>query len=182
MTKAKVKALFQALEDRDLDAVRRTLDEHPDAREVRGVGKALFEDKTPLMYALQCSNAPAADLLLDRGADVHARMATSWQWPALHFAVRAAAAGVGTSENLRILERILSLGADANVKDAFGNGALDRALMDYDKVSDHVRVIELLLGAGADPDALGASKSTARQVVQNNPHAYTGAVRRLFAG
>jgi ankyrin repeat protein len=178
VTKKKVRDLFDAIETRRLDDVRRMLERDPALLEARGAGRAIVDDKTPLMFALQCGHSEIAGLLLDHGADVRATMTESWQWPTLHFAARMAATAIGTLEHVAILERLLALGADPNATDRSGNTALDRALLDYDAESDHARVIEILVASGADPEHRGPSGSTTRKLVAHDAHLYSAAVRK----
>jgi ankyrin repeat protein len=160
--------------------VVRVVAEHADALEAVGCGKQPFEGKTPLMYALQCGHTEVAGLLLDHQAKVNATMTEAWRWPALHFAVRAAVSGVGKAADLQILQRMLTLGADPNLKDAFGNTALDRALMDYDKITDRWPVVEVLLQAGADRESVGPAGTTTAQGVVTNKHCYSAKVLSLL--
>jgi ankyrin repeat protein len=179
-TKKKVKELFQAIEDNDLGFVSQTIAEQPKALEALGTGKQIFAGKTPLMYALQCGHPGIAKFLLDRQANVNAKMTESWRWPALHFAVRAAVSGVGTVEQADALKQMLALGADPNATDAFGNTALDRAVGDYDIVSDRWNIIQMLLDAGANAENVGPSKMTTRQMVRTNPQSFSAKVQSLF--
>jgi ankyrin repeat protein len=181
-TKKKLKQLFQAIEDGDLISVSQTLTEHPDALEASGTGKQLFDGKTPLMYALQCGHSEIVRFLLESHANVNATMADSWRWPALHFAVRLAVSCAGESEHADLLKQMLALGADPNATDAFGNTALDRALLDYDKVSDRWPIIQVLLDAGANPEHVGPAKMTTRQLVLTNSQSFSAKVQSLFRG
>ena len=134
------------------------------------------------MYALQCGHPAIVKFLLDSHANVNATMMESWRWPALHFAVRAAVSGVGTPEHADVLKQMLALGADPNATDAFGNTSLDRALLDYDKVSDRCNVIQILLDAGANTENVGPAKMTTRQMVRTNPQSFSVKVQTLFGG
>ena len=180
LTKQRIKELFQAIEDDNRSLVSQVIAEQPDALETLGIGKQTFEGKTPLMYALQCGRPGIAALLLDHHANVQATMTASWRWPVLHFAVRAAVSGVGKPEDADILRRMLALGADPNATDAFGNTALDRALGDYDSVSDHWTIIQVLLDAGADVENVGPAKMTTRELVRTNPQSFSARVQSLF--
>ena len=77
---------------------------------------------------------------------------------------------------------MLARGADPNARDAFGNTSLDRALLDYDKVSDHWNVIQTLVDAGANTENVGPAKMTTRQMVRTNPQSFSLKVQSLFAG
>lgn len=180
MTKKKLKELFQAIEHKDLAVVSQTIADHPGALETPGSGNQAVEGKTPLMYALQCGSTTVIKFLLESHANVNATMVESWRWPALHLAVRAAVSGVGRAEDADVLERMLALGADPNATDAFGNTALDRALADYDKVSDRWEIIKILLDAGANTENVGPAKMTTREMVRTNPQSFPAKVQSLF--
>ena len=66
--------LFDAIEAGRLSEVIAILDDQPGLIESVGTESARVRDKTPLMYALQCRALRLARELIQRGANVRARM------------------------------------------------------------------------------------------------------------
>ncbi|WP_394834459.1 ankyrin repeat domain-containing protein [Pendulispora rubella] len=180
MSKKTIKNLFQAIEDGNIDLVKQIIGVDADALECEGVGKVMFSGKTPLIYALQCGQTNIALFLLENHANANAKMSDSWRWPTLHFAVRTAVSVDSKPEDLHVLERMLTFGADPNATDAFGNTALDRSLLDYKKDCDAWKVIQVLVDAGANQANVGGSKMTTRELVSTNPHAFSSKVRSIM--
>ena len=101
---------------------------------------------TPLHQAAFAEDLESVRMLLDAGADVHAR---DWRQrtPLLN------AADYGGFRNLEVLETLIEAGADVNDRDEFGKTVLDFALASpADRV---VEVVSRLLDLGADGGAPG---------------------------
>lgn len=75
MKKTAIKRMFKAIQDGDTETLDAILDSDPDALETVGEHNRNVRDKTPLMFAMQCNNQQLAHALIDRGANVDARMA-----------------------------------------------------------------------------------------------------------
>lgn len=145
---------FKAVRQGDIEAVRKILQEKPE--EIKAVAKQppkKDDGQSLLQVALKTGQLQIADMLLDFGADVNFMESedccNEWRMPVLHDAVMCAVMNsrwnvkdhfentyrmMSTKEDAdkayEILERILSLGADINARDSFGNSVLDRALID----------------------------------------------------
>ena len=130
----------------DAAAVLKALDAGADvnARNPECVGN------TALHYAANHGWNATAELLLRRGADVHAK--TNWGSSALHYAAK--------SGHLRICEVLLAAGADAFDKDMIGHNALDRAT-----VACHKQVRDLL----AAEMSAASGESAKSQIVEGLP-------------
>ena len=98
---------------------------------------------TPLHVAARWGSVDVCRLLLEHGANVHARNAHGQT--ALHDA---------SSNPEKVGQLLLDAGADVGARDAEGNTALHRALQNSESV-------RLLLDAGADVDARNAEGETA---------------------
>jgi ankyrin repeat protein len=133
--------------------------------------EVILNGRTPLMHALMCGRAEIASHLVDKGAQVNAIERDGARWPVLHFAARAAANMTGKPEHVAVVSLLISRGADPKLEDAFGNTALDRALLDYDVRSNHWQVIEMLIGAKRDNTAA---------FVATNARRYSAQVLALF--
>src|SRR5436190_21046903 len=96
--------------------------------------------RTPLHYAARDGDAGHVQRLIDDGADVNA--ADVNRWTPLHFAAQAVSAAVAA--------KLIEAGANVAIRDRFGNTPLFRAV--FSSCGDG-SVIELLLNAGADPNA-----------------------------
>ena len=106
---------------------------------------------TPLHVAARWGSVDVCRLLLEHGANVHARNAHGQT--ALHDA---------SSNPEKVGQLLLDAGADVGARDAEGNTALHRALQNSESV-------RLLLDAGADVDARNAEGETAlHRAIQNS--------------
>ena len=166
--------LFDAIEAGAVSTVRAILDATPDALESIGDESRNRRDKTPLMYALQCGHLALAGELVDRGADIRARMAGGPRSSVISLAVRFVVAGRDNRAMVGFVERLIDAGADPQ-------DALYPACHAYHKAFDQPELIELLLRRGADPDReVGTSGSTVRGLVKVNAQRYSARVLALF--
>ncbi len=105
-----------------------------------------------------------AAFLLDRGVDPAAGMATGMS--ALHY---AASAG-----HLDVVKLLIQRGAPMELKNRFGGTVLDQAL--YSALNeprpDHPRIIEALLAAGADAEAVGGLEAV-REVLRRHERSHS---------
>ncbi len=105
-----------------------------------------------------------AAFLLDRGVDPAAGMATGMS--ALHY---AASAG-----HLDVVKLLIQRGAPMELKNRFGGTVLDQAL--YSALNeprpDHPRIIEALLAAGADVEAVGGLEAV-REVLRRHERSHS---------
>lgn len=170
----RAKRLFDAVEAGASSTVFAILDANPEAIEAVGDGNANRRDKTPLMFALQCQRFGLARALIERGADVHARMPGGAGSSVIALAARFGIAGRDDGPLLAVVEALLDAGADPNE-------GLGPACHAYSKAFDQPRMIELLLRRGADPDRpAGSSGITVRELVRVNAARYSSHVLGLF--
>ena len=138
---ARENALDQALADMmggSLERVKEALEAYPQLLHA----KEELGGLTPLHYAALNGEETVAELLLTKGADVHARdrdMATS-----LHWAAEGGHKGVAGL--------LLAGDADAGAKDRFGMTPLHRAAL-----WGHKDVVQVLLEGGAQIDVFAAA-------------------------
>jgi ankyrin repeat protein len=105
-------------------------------------------DGQGMLYEVCCldleePSIPLARLLLERGADVHAKKATSYFDTSLHVAAR--------QSKCEIAKLLLAHGADVNATGARGSPLHAAAIGDQ---PEHFAMMKLLLQAGADVNAL----------------------------
>jgi ankyrin repeat protein len=147
--------LLDAAWDGDVDAVARALRNAP-------VNGCDLHGQTPLHLAAERDKLAVAMLLLDRGADVHAR-SDGGRTP-LHLAARSASSS--TVETL--LERG---GSDPNARTAKGRTALHYAASAArDGDEERREVLRILRDWGADPTVEDRDGETARDVAQKRSH------------
>lgn len=112
---------------------------------------------TPLALAAYFAQPSAVELLLTRGADVHARARNAMEVQPLH----AAVAGRST-ESVRLL---LEAGADASARQHGGWTPLHGAAAHGD-----TGMVDLLIAAGADTGATNDAGATAASLATENGH------------
>jgi len=175
MNKATTKRLFNAVQEKDLATLYEILVDNPDAMETVGEHNRLVRDKTPLMFALQCSNLSLADALLDRGAKASAVMAGGPCMSVLALCVNFAYCDADRHDEwIRLATRLLDEGADPT-------SALWPALHGFGRIVKRADLIRLLLDRGANADQqVGNSGNTARELVAINRRLYSDEVLKLF--
>ncbi len=175
MNKTTTKRMFKAIQDRDVAILEGLLDEHADAIETFGEHNRNVRDKTPLMFAMQCSDLELAHSLLDRGADATAKMAGGPRHSVLALCASFAYCDADNHDGwIKLATRLLAAGADPT-------SGLWPALHGFGGSVDRADLIRLLLDRGADPDRqLGDSGSTIREMVEINSQLYTGEVLAFF--
>ena len=174
MTQADVKRMFAAIESGALETVNQLIDADPALLEAAGIRNANDRDKTPLMYALQCQRFHLAKRLIERGANVGAKMTSGPRLSVIALCVRFQIMGRSNADIVDMVNRLLDGGAAAS-------DALWPALHVYTKKHDQTQVIELLLQRGADPDApVGNTGSTVRELVEINAKLYSDKVLAMF--
>ncbi len=168
--------LFDAIEGGRVSEVTAILDDNPGLINVVGSESKRVNDKTPLMYALQCGAVHLARELILRGADVCARMPAGPRASVLQLAVMFA----GLREEQH--NRMLALMGELIDQGAEPSDAIWTACSVYsDRFPWRVRTIELLLARGADPDrVVGNSGNTTRELVRINAAKFSAEVLRLF--
>lgn len=122
--------------------------------EPRLLAEISFDGWTPLHLACFFGGYEAAQLLIERGADIQARSTNNMANTPLH----AAAAGKRTVLVLLLLER----GADPNAQQSGGWTALHQAVNNYDS-----GMVELLLKFGADPGIAEEGGQTALALAEH---------------
>jgi hypothetical protein len=135
------------------DALAAHLDADP------ALAAARRHDGWPLLHLAGFYGHPAVvDVLVARGADVHARSANAVDNTALH-------AVLAMSGDRRVAERLLAAGADVNARGGGGYAPLHLAASRGDAAA-----VELLLERGADPAALADGGRTAAAVARERGH------------
>ncbi len=175
MNKTTTKRMFKAIEDHDAAILSAILDEHSDAIERFGEHNRNVRDKTPLMFAMQCSDFDLAHSLLDRGANAAAEMADG---PRLSALALCAKFGYCDAENhddwITLAKRLLDQGADPT-------SGLWPALHGFGGSVNRADLIRLMLERGADSgQKLGDTGSTIRELVEINRQLYSDEVLDLF--
>lgn len=175
MTKSEIKKLFVAIEKHDHETVLGFLKKEKNAMEVVGKHNANCRDKTPLMFSLQCEDFELADKLIELGADVNAKMPVGPESSVIQLAVKF---GHGLNPNfnkwLKFIHKLLELGVSPTE-------SLWPACHAYNKASDRVEVISLLIENGASPEAeVGNTGSTVKELVKVNSQLYSKNVLELF--
>jgi ankyrin repeat protein len=131
-------SIHEAYKRGDLEALKRLIGNPPDFPNCRGplgVGKIVLE------YAIYHSPTSFVRALLDLGADPN--YADDDGFPSL-----IAALSTERPERYEILELLLSFGAHVEQR-----GVNDYSPLHYATAKNDLRMIELLLAHGADPDA-----------------------------
>ena len=182
-----MKKLFTAIRKNDIATVGAILEKSPESISCVSTGAPKKDiGQSPLQVALKASSTEIIHCLLDRHADVNFMEGedtpSEWRAPVLHDAINRAVMcsrwntvspdGLSVyntkkdaDEAFEILKRMISLGADVNGKDSFGNACLDRACLQARQIlpdarggrvlteelrEDLARIFDLLTESGAD--------------------------------
>ena len=183
-----MKKLFTAIQKNDITTVKALLDKSPEliSCTLKGTPKK-YDGQSPLQVALKDSSTEMIEFLLEYHPDVNfiedESCANTWRAPVIHDAINRAIMysrwNVNRPDGLEventkeeadaafaILQKLISLGADVNAKDSYGNACIDRACLQarqilptkgsHDRIltaelrSDISRIFNLLIGSGAD--------------------------------
>ena len=185
-----MKKLFTAIQKNDIATVKALLDKSPEliSCTLKGTPKK-YDGQSPLQVALKDSSTEMIELLLEYHPDVNfiedESCANTWRAPVIHDAINRAILysrwNVNRPDGLEventkeeadaafaILKKLISLGADVNAKDSYGNACIDRACLQARQIlpikgsndriltaelrSDISRIFDLLISSGADMD------------------------------
>lgn len=141
----------------DIEAVEALLDANPELVNARNKN-----EKTPIFFAISMNRADIFELLVARGADIHAADMTGLT--PLHVAVFV----VPYKNNAAIAERLVALGADLEAKDKFGDTPLHVAAY-----KNSPELVDLLVRLGAKLDAANNDGLTPYQIAQKYEQART---------
>lgn len=183
-----MKKLFTAIQKNDITTVKALLDKLPEliSCTLKGTPKK-YDGQSPLQVALKDSSTEMIELLLEYHPDVNfiedESCANPWRAPVIHDAINRAIMysrwNVNRPDGLEventkeeadaafaILQKLISLGADVNAKDSYGNACIDRACLQARQIlpakgsndrilteelrSDISRIFDLLISSGAD--------------------------------
>ena len=183
-----MKKLFTAIQKNDIATVKALLDKSPEliSCTLKGTPKK-YDGQSPLQVALKDSSTEMIELLLEYHPDVNfiedESCANPWRAPVIHDAINRAIMysrwNVNRLDGLEventkeeadaafaILQKLISLGADVNAKDSYGNACIDRACLQARQIlpikgsndriltaelrSDISRIFDLLISNGAD--------------------------------
>ena len=160
-----MKKLFAAIRASDFETVRQIIEKNPALVNCTAKQPPKKDDgQSPLQVALKTGNIVIADYLLDKGADVNhiedESCCNSWRAPVIHDAINCAvmccrwntndsymgfrifSTKERASEALRILKKILNLGADPNAPDSYGNSGLNRFALQAKQILPSFNYVE----------------------------------------
>jgi hypothetical protein len=143
--------LCEAIERRDVVAVRKLIDQGAD---VNAVGK---DNMTPLMWAFPEQNTAVLETLLRAGADPHVAVSSDLNTGQ---AIQSGDSVIvlAAKSAFDLLPMILQHGGDPDTKNGVGDPLLHIVISGAG--SDRLRRVELLLDAGADIDAFDSGGVT----------------------
>jgi ankyrin repeat protein len=199
-TKTTVKSLFLAIRHGSYSEVTRLIENNPELINSRRSAPPKKDDgQSPLQVACKTGHFAIAEYFLDRGANVNYIEESSvneWRAPVLHAAIRAAVFNMPSRFSvddgsfdlaIKLIRRMLELGADPKGIDSYGNNCLIRLALDLrmrlrsggiDDRSDapsHPQFDErakallgLLIKAGADPQASNATRESVVELVRGS--------------
>ena len=144
-----MKKLFQAIRKKDIEQVKQIIEHKPEL--VNCVAKQppkKDDGQSPLQVSLKTGAFEIAEYLIDKGADLNfmedSSCCNAWRAPVIHDAINAAVMNSrwNTNDNIRgfrvfsteqdarrayrILEKMLTLGADVNALYSYGNSGIWR--------------------------------------------------------
>lgn len=144
-----MKKLFVAIRRGNNDEVKAILTNKPKLLSCTAKQPPKKDDgQSLLQVSLKTGNFEIAEYLLDMGADVNfieKESCNEWLAPVLHDAIRTLIFSCQTMEKdadkfdrvYKIFNKMLTLGADPNAVDSYGNTCLGRAIMDAKQMIDH---------------------------------------------
>ena len=136
----------------DIKEVERLLHEEEADVNARDMGNGM----TVLMWAVYQGHADVAKLLINKGADINAKL--DGGKTVLMFAAHRGRPSIG--------KLLIEKGADVNAKSKYGSTALITAA-----ANGHLDVVELLIEKGADVNVNAGNGATALKLAQQAGHA-----------
>lgn len=149
-----MKKLFQAIRQRNIEAVKELLAKKPELISCTAKQPPKKDDgQSPLQVAVKSGNFEIASYLLDLGADINFMESedccNEWRAPVVHDAINAAIMSSRWNVNSEkmyggikvfhtkeeadtayaVLQRIVGMGADVNAADSYGNTCVWRACL-----------------------------------------------------
>jgi ankyrin repeat protein len=135
-----IEILLDAIQNEDIEAVRRILLDHPEL-----IDSTDNFGATPLMSAVSCieRSIDIINVILAAGANINFQ--TSEGYSALHYAVGVD--GEAQLNTVEVLERLIAAGANLELRQHYGWTPLLRAV-----VEGSVLEVKILLAAGSNPN------------------------------
>lgn len=193
-----MKKFFTAIMKNDIQTAKILLDKTPELIHAVVAGSPKkYDGQSPLQVALKESSTEMIEFLFQYQPDVNfmedSSCQNAWRAPVIHDAINRAIMhsrwnvnrpdGLevfhdekSANEAFAILERLITMGADVNAKDSYGNACIDRACLQARQIlpkngsndriltselrADIARIFKLLINRGADmaytaPNAFG---------------------------
>lgn len=170
-----MKKLFLAIRHCEVETVKELIEKKPELISCTAKQPPKKDDgQSPLQVAIKTGNWEIAHYLLDKGADVNfmesEECCNEFRIPALHDAIMAAVLssrfvrtnfdGKGymqcstkkrADDSFALLERMVTMGADVNGCDSYGNSALTRAVLDANQILPGYDYLEHKVRDGEPP-------------------------------
>ena len=170
-----IKLLIKSIRNKENETAKRLIDSYSEIIHCKAKTPPKKDDgQIPLQIAFKTGNYEIAWLLIERGSNVNfieTESINEWKAPVLHDAIRSAVFSIlfycgskDSAEAFKLLQAMISKGADPNARDSYGNSCLDRVLLDANQVIKNpsfeqkmekylAEVFEILINAGADKNS-----------------------------
>ena len=160
-----MKKLFNAIRNSDINEVKEIITKKPEL--VNCVAKQppkKDDGQSPLQVAFKTGNTDIAEYLIDMGANVNfiedESCCNSWRTPVLHDAINCAvmlsrwntnddlrgfkvySTKERADEGLRLLKKMIAIGADVNAIDSHGNSGLNRFVLQANQILPSYNYVE----------------------------------------
>ena len=164
-----MKKLFKAIRDSDIETVKQIIEKQPELVNCTAKQPPKKDDgQSPLQVAFKTGNTDIAEYLIDMGANVNfiedESCCNSWRTPVLHDAINCAVMCCRWNTNdemrgfivystkekadkaLRLLKKMIDVGADVNTVDSHGNSGLNRFGLQANQILPPYNYVEHIEG------------------------------------